>query len=71
MLAPVLGDRLLADLEPIDFGKAVADYAARLKREGRSNGTNANKLLAASRRMFKMARGWGLVAARRPDCWPL
>jgi hypothetical protein len=63
VLAPVLGDRLLSDLEPIDFGRAVSDYAARLKREGRSNGTNANKLLAASRRMFKMAKGWGLVGA--------
>jgi integrase len=66
VLAPALGGRLLSDLEPIDFGKAVADYAARLKREGRSNGTNANKLLAASRRMFKLARGWGLIAAADP-----
>ncbi len=66
VLAPALGDRLLADLEPIDFGKAVADYAARLKREGRSNGTNANKLLAASRRMFKNAHGWGVIGALNP-----
>jgi integrase len=66
VLAPVLGDRLLADLAPIDFGKAIADYAARLKREGRSNGTNANKLLAVARRMFKTARGWGLIAAIDP-----
>lgn len=66
VLAPVLGDRLLADLAPIDFGKAVADYAARLKREGRSNGTNANKLLAVARRMFKTAWGWGLIAAIDP-----
>jgi hypothetical protein len=64
VLAPVLGDRLLADLEPIDFGKAVADYAGRLKREGRSNGTNANKLLAAARRMFKTARGFGASSGR-------
>jgi integrase len=66
VLAPVLGDRLLADLAPIDFGKAVADYASRLKREARSNGTNANKLLAVARRMFKTARGWGLIAAIDP-----
>jgi integrase len=66
VLAPVLGDRLLGDLAPVDFGKAVSDYGARLKREGRSNGTNANKLLAAARRMFKMARGWGLVTAADP-----
>ena len=64
VLAPALGDRLLADLEPIDFGKAVADYAGRLKREGRSNGTNANKLLAAARRMFKTARGCGASLGR-------
>ena len=63
VLLRVLGDRLLTDLAPIDFGSAVSDYAARLRREGRSNGTNANKLLAASRRMFKMARGWGLIAS--------
>jgi integrase len=66
VLLPVLGDRLLADLAPGDFGKAVFDYAARLRREGRSNGTNANKLLAVSRRMFKMARGWGLATAADP-----
>jgi integrase len=66
VLAPVLGDRLLADLAPMDFGKAVSDYATRLKREGRSNGTNANKLLAVARRMFKLARGWGLIAAADP-----
>jgi integrase len=65
-LEPVLGDRLLADLEPMDFGKAVSDYAALLKREGRSNGTNANKLLAAARRMFKTARGWGIIGAVDP-----
>ena len=66
VLAPELGDRLLADLEPVDFGKAVSNYAARLKREGRSGGTNANRLLAAARRMFKTARGWGIVASADP-----
>jgi integrase len=66
VLAPALGDRLLADLEPLDFGKVVSNYAARLKREGRSGGTNANKLLAAARRMFKTARGWGIVAGVDP-----
>ena len=60
VLAPALGDRLLADLAPVDFGKAISDYVARLRREGRSDGANANKLLKASRRMFKMARGWGI-----------
>jgi hypothetical protein len=38
VLAPALGGRLLSDLEPIDFGKAVADYAARLKRGGDRTG---------------------------------
>jgi hypothetical protein len=66
VLAAKLGDRLIEDLEPVDFGKAVADYAARLRAEGRSNGTNANKVLAASRRMFKFARGWGLISAIDP-----
>ena len=66
VLSPVLGDRLLSDLAPMDFGKAVADYAGRLKREGRSNGTNANKLLAVARRMFKQARGWGIVEGADP-----
>src|ERR1700722_425407 len=66
VLSPVLGDRLLSDLAPVDFGKAVSDYAGRLKRKGRSNGTNANKLLAVARRMFKTARGWGLIGAADP-----
>lgn len=66
VLMPVLGDRLLADLAPVDFGKVVSNYATRLKREGRSNGTNANKLLATARRMFKAARGWGAVGSGDP-----
>lgn len=66
VLMPALGDRLLSDLEPMDFGKVVSNYAARLKREGRSNGTNANKLLATARRMFKAARGWGVVGSADP-----
>jgi integrase len=61
-----LGARLLVDLEPIDVGRVVGEYAARLRREGRSNGTNANKLLAATRRMFKLARGWALYAGPDP-----
>ncbi len=66
VLAPALGDRLLSDLEPLDFGKTVSDYATRLRSEGRSNGTNASKLLAVARRMFKLGRGWGLVASTDP-----
>ncbi|HKH80845.1 MAG TPA: integrase arm-type DNA-binding domain-containing protein [Methylovirgula sp.] len=66
VLAPKLGARLLLDLAPVDFGSVVSDYAARLKREGRSSGTNANKLLAVARRMFRTARGWGLVDTADP-----
>ena len=66
VLVPVLGARLLSDLAPIDFGAVLADYAGRLKREGRSNGTNANKLLAVTRRMIRKARGWGLVSMADP-----
>lgn len=66
VLAPALGDRLLSDLAPSDFGAVLAKYAARLRQEGRSAGTNANKLLAVSRRMFKMARGWGLITIADP-----
>jgi integrase len=61
VLVPALGGRLLSDLAPIDFGAVLAGYVDRLRKEGRSNGTNANKLLAVARRMFKKARGWGLV----------
>lgn len=66
ILGPVLGDRLLADLAPLDFGTLIASYAKKLRREGRSQGTNANKLLAAARRMFKAARGWGLIELADP-----
>jgi integrase len=66
VLEPAIGDRLLSDLEPMDFGSTVAKYAARLKKEGRSEGVNANKLLAASRRLFKTARGWGLFTGPDP-----
>jgi integrase len=52
---------LVVDLTPADVGAIVRRYAERLKKEGRSEGVNANKLLAATRRMFKTAQGWGLV----------
>lgn len=66
VLAPALGDRLLSDLTPADFGAVLTGYAARLRRRGRSEGTSANKLLAAARRMFKQARGWGLIIIADP-----
>lgn len=65
VLVPALGDRLLADLRPSDFGAVVVDYTNRLRRAG-GTGTNANKLLAATRRMFARARGWGLTDIADP-----
>jgi integrase len=61
VLVPKLGSMLVVDLTPADLGAIVRRYAERLKKEGRSDGVNANKLLAAARRMFKTAQGWGLV----------
>ncbi len=66
VLAPALGRRLLSDLEPRDFGLVLSDYSNRLRREKRSDGTNANKLLAVTRRVFKSARGWGLIDMTDP-----
>jgi integrase len=64
-LVPALGDRLLADLGPGDFGAVLSSYAARL-RKGGTSGSNANKLLKAARQMFKLARGWGLITVADP-----
>jgi integrase len=61
VLAPKLGSMLVSDLAPLDIDNVVSLYRSRLKKEGRSEGTNANKLLAACRRMFRMAPGWGLL----------
>ncbi len=66
VLTPKLGTMLVADLSPADVGAVIRQYAARLKKEGRSDGANANKLLAATRRMFKRARGEGLAPAGGP-----
>jgi integrase len=74
LLVPALGTRLLSDLAPIDFGAAIEAYAKKLKapKRGRprklkeTRGTNANKLLAVTRRMFKAARGWGLLDIADP-----
>jgi Arm DNA-binding domain len=66
VLAPTLGGRLLSDLEPIDFGKAVADYAARLKRGGDRTGPTPT----SSWRHPGACSSWrgvgGLVAAADP-----
>jgi integrase len=66
ILRDALGDRLLADIEPRDISHVVESYARRLRKAGRSSGTSANRLLGATKRMFKMARGWGLVARDNP-----
>jgi hypothetical protein len=54
-----LGDRLPTDIEARDVG-------AVLRKEGRSAGTNANKLLAVTKRLYQMARGWGLITRANP-----
>jgi integrase len=62
ILRAKLGDRLLADLEARDVSNLVETEAARMRRAG-GNGTSANRVLDVTKRMFKMARGWGLVVA--------
>jgi integrase len=66
VLMPHLGDRLLSDLDPSDFGTVLGRYSARLREEGRSAGTNANKALAVARRVFKLTRGWGVYGGSDP-----
>jgi integrase len=60
-----LGSRRLVDLEPRDVSQVIEDYAADLRKEGQP-GTNANKVLAVTKRMFSMSRGWGLVNGSNP-----
>jgi integrase len=60
-----LGDRLLADLEPHDIATVVQAEATRLRRAGGS-ARSANILLAATKRMFKHARGWGILTGPNP-----
>jgi integrase len=66
ILRDSLGDRLLADIEPRDISNVVESYARRLRKAGRSSGTSANRLLGATKRMFKMAKGWGLITRDNP-----
>jgi integrase len=61
-----LGDRLLTDIEPRDVSAVVEAYARRLRKEERSNGTNANKLLAVTKRLYRSAKGWGLINQNNP-----
>jgi integrase len=66
ILRDALGDRLLADIEPRDISNVIESYARRLRKAGRSSGTSANRLLGATKRMFKMAKGWGLITRDNP-----
>jgi integrase len=59
-LLRLLGDRMLADIRPVNIGTVVASEAARLRRAGRT-GRAANVLLAVTRRLFRRAAGWGLI----------
>ncbi|MBX3528152.1 MAG: integrase family protein [Rhodoblastus sp.] len=69
-----LGDRLLSDLEPRDIGAVVQSEAARLQRRkgkcaappSRGSGRAANNLLAATKRMYRHARGWGVYTGGNP-----
>jgi integrase len=66
VLRASLGDRLLSDIAPRDISSVVEKYAHRLRKAGRSNGTSANRLLGATKRLFKMAKGWGLITRDNP-----
>ena len=60
-----LGDRLLADLEPHDIATVVQAEATRLRRAGGS-ARSANIMLATTKRMFRHARGWGVLTGPSP-----
>jgi integrase len=60
-----LGSRRLRDVEPRDVAAAVDDYLKTLKQKKRP-GTSANKVLAATKRMFAYARNWGIVEGGNP-----
>ena len=60
-----LGNRRFNDIKPQEIGDAINDYAQRLRNEG-GTGTNANKALAAAKRLFKRAKGWGIVDTLNP-----
>jgi integrase len=66
ILRAKIGDRLLSDIEARDISVVVETYARHLRRQGRSAGTNANKLLAVTKRLYRMANGWGLITYNNP-----
>jgi hypothetical protein len=72
VLAPALGGRLLSDLEPIDFGKAVADYAARLKRGGAIERDQRQQAPGGIQAHVQAGEGWGASSPRqtRPRASP-
>lgn len=57
--------RRLSDINQKDVGDAISDYAKRLRNAG-GTGSNANKVLAATKRLFKRAKGWGIVDMPNP-----
>jgi integrase len=61
----LLGDRMLGDIRPRDVGAVLNAEATRLRRAGRT-GRSANILLAVTRRLFKVASGWGLIDGLDP-----
>ena len=60
-----LGERLLSDLEPLDFGGLVKNEARRLKDQG-GTGRRANMTLAAIKRAYVFAEGAGLYDEKIP-----
>lgn len=64
-LRHALGDRLLADLEPLDIAAAVKSEATRLRKAGRS-GRSANIMLAVAKRIFRDGRAAGLFNRASP-----
>jgi integrase len=65
-LQRLLGDPMLSDIRPKDIGAVLTSEATRLRRAGRT-GRSANVILGATRRMFKLAMGWGLIDAIDPS----
>lgn len=64
-LRKALGDRLLSDIEPRDFGAVVEREATRLRKEGRT-GRTANIALATAKRIYKAAQGAGVYVGPSP-----
>lgn len=64
-LRHALGDRLLADVEPLDIATVVKGEATRLRKAGRS-GRSANIMLAVAKRIFREGRAAGVYNKESP-----